>query len=78
MLPERRKIIKEQRRLELKLQRAESDHKLTLSKESWDKVLIARSALNTMRSQKSEKALFLQKHKRYEYGNKSGHYLAIN
>lgn len=36
-----KKIIKEQRRLELKLQGAESEHKLTLSKESWDKVLIA-------------------------------------
>ena len=67
--------MKEHKSLENKLQGAQSEHIQTLSKESWDKVLIAWSALKTLQSQKSEKALFLQKHKRYGYGNKSEHYL---
>ena len=72
----RRKRIQEQRQLEYKMHEVEKQHKQHPTKVNWDKVLTAKMALNTLLSQKAERAIFLQKHKLYEYGNKSGRYLA--
>lgn len=71
-----KKMMKEQRRLELQLFELELEYKCTMSVASWDRVLIARTALNTLLSQKAEKALYLQRLKLYEYGNQAGCYLA--
>lgn len=68
--------MKEQKRLELELQKAESEHKRNGCNANGHKVIRTRTALNTLLSQNAEKGLFRQKHKIYEYANRSGRYLA--
>ena len=68
--------LKEQKRLELELQKAESEHKRNGCNANWHKVIRTRTALNILLSQNAEKGLFRQKHKIYKYANRSGKYLA--
>ena len=71
----KRKIIYEQKRLESKLQEAETKHKHSLYAESWDQVMVAKTVLNSLEIQKTERELFLQKYKQYD-SHRSVKYLA--
>lgn len=57
----KRKIIYEQKRLESKLQEAETKHKHSLSVESWDQVMAAKNSTQLIGNSKNRKRIIFTK-----------------